>query len=1726
MLLAASLLFTTPPPARASDPGGPGTWSTTSSMSVARSSGTVTLLGGTPCAAEAPPEWCGKVLAVGGFAGSGAYLDSAELYDPDTRAWSPTGGTRERRWLHQTVPLPSGNVLVIGGAQSKQSAEVYDPGTGRWTATARPLGGDLRDFAATLLDDGKVLVTGGINYPAGHNTAQIYDHGKDLWRRTTPMTVGRYAHLATRLADGKVLVIGGAPEGTTAEVYDPVLETWTPTGPLPVQVGRVCSGFPCSTATLLDNGEVLVTGGESVGNPQNDETGRRTSQLFNPGTLSWSLGPAMNDPRMKATATKLSDGRVLITGGATGSPHGAGGDTAFGSAEIYDRTSNSWTRTGNLVEGRGLHAAVLLHGGRCRLPAPPSWCGQVLAMGGGGTAGRQLVSVELFSPGAATRPPSILEIAPRSGPLSGGTLVTITGAGIAGVTSVAFGEKVVQVVQHDEADPDSRITVVSPAHAVGEVFLSVVTAAGVRSSFVSHSRFTFYPSGEWTETAAPDGPKPTAATLLTGPRCADKCGNVLVVGGKVAQLHAVGTGWKETGEIQQPRFGHTQTLLPDGRVLVVGGRSAENSDAPTVAVAEIYDPASGQWTAIDGPVTPRREHTATLLLSGQVLIVGGDEPGGTPAESVASTEIFDPATSSWSPNGSPVMPRSSHRAVLLADASCTTAAAPSYCGKVLLAGGSQRYVDNSDPLRPRSDSRSLRLTELYDPETGSWAPAGELAEPREGHTLTVVSRASCANGAGSCSSVVVTGGDGPRRSTEIFDPATTTWRLSTWMNVGRTGHTATVLADGTLLAAGGATAEGGHASSEVFDPASEAWTLTGPMVSPRFGHFAVELIDRRVLVAGGCCTRAEVFEGDRTSAAPSIQRLEPAIGSTHGGARVTIWGRGLSGESLAVRFGAAPATVTFASDARVDVLTPPHVQGEVEVTLAATRENGNVEKARPLNFTYAAGTWTDAEAADTCSGCVSRYLHTASTLADGKVVVVGGTRNFFLFLSQPGAQEAALRSAQVLDPTTRKWSATGSLATARFSHSATLLKDGTLLVVGGQDAFGNAIRSAEVYDPGTGQWTTVGALATPRFSHSATLLHDGRVLVAGGAPTETRRDSPLPTAEIYHPVTRQWSAAGSLSTARENHTATLLPNGEVLVAGGLGASKSEDAEPSVPPTLGAGLLTGVDRAAPSAIALSSTELFDVASESWTEGPPMAVDRFSHTATTLDGPACAAVTVCGHVLVAGGSRGGPGGTISAELFDPVKRTWAPAANLRSARSGHAAELLPNGTVLVGGGGPGFPGHEAPGPVASAEVFDPATGWHHTTALGVQRAGLTLSPLPDGDVVAVGGYRDVSVAPSPTPGPVSDFVVALSEPAEVYRPAPTVEVVSPSGGKAAGGTHVRLSGTSFTGAGSVLFGDVPAASFDVTSPTELRAIAPPNPAGALEVSVVNAGGTSAKMTPQPRARFTYFGPIGTVTDLSAEPLSESSIELRFTTPDDGTGSNRATRYIVKQAATEMATDAAFDAATTVVGPEKVFGQAKSAVIRVDHLEPATTYYYALKVVGLDGSVGPLSKNAWATTFGASRQGCPPATPTAPAGVSYAGGRYHLVGLPPGTVVGSDSPLYGWFDVGAGGAYSTSAPHRPVEAGRGYWAWSACERLVVLSGAGIAEVSFPLSAFHASMVGNPSSSPATVTGHDFAAAWDAAANSYRMSGYRQPHGLSVGEGSWVFSYLDSEIRIEAAR
>lgn len=287
-------------------------------------------------------------------------ISTAELYDPATRSWQPTGSLIEARGGIGTLTLlRNGKVLLAGEHDTRTGAELYDPVTGKWTRTGSLLVG-RGVHSTTPLQDGRVLVAGGIDYEQSKTpifaSAELYDPASGKWTATGPMLGKRFKHSAIRLKDGKVLVAGGTdtepsedPPLASAELYDPATEAWK-------QTGALNQARETAAAVLLRDGRVLIAGG-SVGKFGSYRS-LASMEIYDPSTGKWSLGAPMSRDRTQFPLVLLPDGRALAAGGVT-RPSGS----ALRDAEIFDPASGAWSNAEPLAAGRWNHRAALLPNG-------------------------------------------------------------------------------------------------------------------------------------------------------------------------------------------------------------------------------------------------------------------------------------------------------------------------------------------------------------------------------------------------------------------------------------------------------------------------------------------------------------------------------------------------------------------------------------------------------------------------------------------------------------------------------------------------------------------------------------------------------------------------------------------------------------------------------------------------------------------------------------------------------------------------------------------------------------------------------------------------------------------------------------------------------------------------------------------------------------------------------------------------------------------------------------------------------------------------------------------------------------------------------------------------------------------------------------------------------------------------------------------------------------------
>jgi N-acetylneuraminic acid mutarotase len=650
------------------------------------------------------------------------------------------------------------NASVTNGADPAPTAgKTVSVTTGTWIGKDGGLNWMLgAGSAAAVFANGRVLVCGGVTLgsftPAA---AAIYDPATRRWTRVADMNYPRTGHTATALQNGTILVTGGSSGSSAnilnnAEVYDPIWNTWTvvPTNMGPGRVGHAATLL----ATGVNAGSVVISGGRYTSSDF-----AATITLFRPfgaaganagGTFVASTA-GLNVPRAGHTATALNDGRVLIVGGSGVT---VGGVTeSYQQAEIFDATASSspsaWTitRLGSLTtQQRAAHTATVLPGGT----------------------------------------------------------VLITGGSQSGATAETF-------------DPATGTFTATAGNMIGG-YVNLPSTSGR----AQHA----------------------AILLTTGP----SAGKVLITGGgpngssqgagQSAELYDPSartfTGTPLVAPMNAGRYGHNAVALTDGTIMMLGGNST-NSSLTVTASTEIYDPVANTWTLIGAP--GRSNATLTLLPSGKVMLVGGQgERSGidrsvTPYISLASSataHLYDPATGTWTDAASVKYGRYNHSAVLVTKD-----------GKrqLLVAGG----------MGPNSPALVTNTAEIYDPSTNTWASAGTMMDARQNFGMIELPNGK----------VLAMGGSpttGPNLSTsEIYDPATNSWAYTsdgsnqTYLTEVKASISPILLKTGMVAVAGGNIDSNTFSSMvELFDYTTQTWTaLPTALNQGRVQHLSVALPD-------------------------------------------------------------------------------------------------------------------------------------------------------------------------------------------------------------------------------------------------------------------------------------------------------------------------------------------------------------------------------------------------------------------------------------------------------------------------------------------------------------------------------------------------------------------------------------------------------------------------------------------------------------------------------------------------------------------------------------------------------------------------------------------------------------------------------------------------------------------------------------------------------------------
>lgn len=729
-------------------------------------------------------------------------------------------------------------------------------------------------------------------------------------------------------------------------------------------------------------------------------------------------------------------------------------------------------------------------------------------------------------------------------------------------------------------------------------------------------------------------------------------GKVLIAGGDSAyyfsrteasaEIYDPATGtFAPAGSLTTARSGHTATLLPNGKVLITGGGPTLIGTGPfSLSSAELYDPSTGKFTSTGNMTVERSQHNATLLKNGKVLITGGYRLVGYPAglSFPASAEVYDPATGTFAP---------------------ASGMSGSFCDTATLLADGRVLVTKRDP-----DQDRVSHAEIYDPSTGAFVPTGDMVTGHSNPTATLL-----ANG-----KVLIAGGDigdldGSSVSAELYDPVSGTFAATGNLTTGRAKHAAVLLPDGTVLLAGGhgyiPVSNDGYdnlASAEIYSPSTGVFTAVGSMITGRDTFNATLLNNGKVLITGGNEYYLPWAAGARDFRYPEVPVAElytpQLIAPPPSG---TTTATQTPGTFTAAGFMTTPRaghSATLLMDGRVLIVGGDQTgtaelydpaAGTFTPTGNGTTGHGGAAALLPDGRVLIAAA-SKYELYDPYTGgftpggsvIAGQGGPTAISLSNGKVLFTGGDNGY----TDP-CTTAIPADPALYDPSTGLFSLAGPYDTTGFPTdscsggtsglaytAAALLDDGTVLIT--------SEPAAEVYDPVANTFHVTGGMVaideggflgrpTQIDGRTATLMTNGKVLAAGGDPAYVdTSDFPLSRAEVYDPSTGTFASTGSMRTARESHSATLLPDGTVLITGGR--------------------LDNWYDAAPLA------ELYDPRTDVFVTAAAMNGGRSSHQATLLND---------GRVLITGGLFTGPysvyEGRIhsSAEIYNPAILTPAPA-----------------------------------------------------------------------------------------------------------------------------------------------------------------------------------------------------------------------------------------------------------------------------------------------------------------------------------------------------------------------------------------------------------------------------------------------------------------------------------
>ncbi len=1194
----------------------------------------------------------GKVLIAGGY--NNRYLNLAELFDPSTGTFASTK-TSSKDTSHNlitaradaaSVVLTGGTVLILGGYNATdtflQSAEIFDSGTNKFSATATNMSAARTRPVATLLSDGNVLVTGGYNGSFLSSADFYFAKNRSFLNSSSTMSDSRQDHTGTLLTSGKVLIAGGCTAAETgqvyctkylssADIYDPEKDTFTATNAMNTARAN-------HTATLLLNGKVLIVGGLAA-----DGSFVKTAEIYDPVTGKFAATGDLNTPRFRHTATLLQNGKVLIAGGYAGQ--------ALAGSEIYDPQSGTFTVVSSpMTSARSQHSATLLGDGRVMLA-------------GGENSDLMMFDVNLTSTDNVA--PNILFSADsKTG------FVSYTGSG----TVVSFSTATGTVLRRLKTGGRPVWMSLLPDKST----LLVVSALDNKIFVIDAASLTLTKTYSFTGTFGYGSQLTFSPDSATGYISSTDTGEVI--------KFEIATG-KELGRLSGMGAPGQVTITKDGKTLIVVDVSLNElvfADASTMKAKfktqpiDNKDDASASFSVFNKAVLSADEEHGVIASQDSVLLVFNVSTGEiTNLIAVGASPGYTTLTASglfWlvlCDGTFSVVPTWSHDSAF----NYSVQAGALRSGNIVISpdvryaywasGSADRVYQQDFGLGP-----AVGAFKVGDEDLGVDQPSS-LAFTPDYSKLAVVNFES--NELDLLSDVTV------MRNTKYVSEAEKFTGLSV-VNLSNTPANVTF----TAMTDAGAEYQTDDGDSDLTDEVQNPVTLQIPANSQKSVDVAqlfnintnttnsgyLSLISDQPSIAA--FSEVGQIHSDFLDAYLSNVQGIPLNANYRD--TMSDWiipelpqATGTSAEYnfLNPNYNAASFDVThYASDGTLlqkkasNAISSSTRQAKAVSDLISTIGVGQILIVGGYDSTStktSAELFNSSNFASTGNPPTAMQGHTATMLRNDKVLVAGG-RNGSITLSSAALYDAVATSFSVTQ---------GGMNAERYRHTATLLANGKVLIAGGQNS-ASINKTAELYDPSENSFVLTGAMTSPRDAHTATLLQDGRVFIAGGLDG----NGTSITSEIYNPATGTFSAAANMNARRAFHTAVLLANGKVLIVGGYNGTY-----------------------------LNSAELYDPASGVFTPTGSMAMGRGWHTATLL---------ADGTVLIAGGLNS-TGSLASAEIYYPDTGLFLPtSSDMSSPRAFHSAALYltlnavadnTNTKVLIAGGANGST------TLSSADIYDP-------------------------------------------------------------------------------------------------------------------------------------------------------------------------------------------------------------------------------------------------------------------------------------------------------------------------------------------------------------------------------------------------------------------------------------